>query len=142
VTDRGQVGQERSPVWLARSHATWFAAGSGIVGVLVLAVRDSGSQPGRTGLAALVLIGTLVFVLPFAVAVHLLTRASSRRALPAIVVSACACLFLATRGHGGFVQVWFVFTLAAGVVILLLITELDRSWMLRRDRSPRHSRRS
>lgn len=100
-------------------HALVAAA----VGVAVLAGRDGGSEPGRTGIAALAAIGMVVFALPFAFAVHWRMRRGHGR-LAVAVVSIAAAAFLATRPAGRFVQTWFVFTLAASCATLWLTSEL------------------
>jgi hypothetical protein len=107
-----------------RRRAVLAAAVLSFIGVVALAVRESAARAGRTGTVAMLTIGLIVYVAPFAAIVD---RAMRRRTIPmaaVAVVGATGAIFLATRSVGSFSQLWLAFTMVVSFLALRATGEL------------------
>ena len=113
-----------------RRRALFVAASLSFLGVLALTVRESVPHPGRTSSLALLAIGILVYVAPFAFIVDQAMRRGTTRMAAVAVVGTGGGLFMATRSVGSFSQVWPVFTMIVTVVVLQVISQFIRAGLI------------
>ena len=113
-----------------RRRALFVAASLSSLGVLALAVRESAPHPGGSSSLALLAIGILVYVMPFAFIVDRAMRRGTTRMAAVAVVGAGGAVFMATRSVGSFSQVWPVFTTIVTVVALQVIGQLIRAGLI------------
>jgi hypothetical protein len=125
-----------------RRRARFAAIALSTLGVIALTVRESAPHPGQTNLLALLAIGILVYVTPFAFIVDRGMRRGTTRMAAVIVVGVPGLVFLATRSPGSFGQVWPVFTVIVSVIALELIGQLIHAGVIpaRHQRDSRRSR--
>ena len=107
-----------------RRRALFVAIALSTLGVIALTVRESAPHPGQTNLAALLAIGILVYVTPFALVVERAMRRGTTRMAAVTGVGALGFVFLATRSLGSFSQAWPVFTVIVSVIALEVIGQL------------------
>ena len=115
-----------------RRRALFVAVSLSSFGVVVLTARESVAHPGRTGSLALLAIGVLVYVAPFALVVDRAMRRGTTRMAAVAVVGAGGGLLMATRSVSSFSQVWPVFTIIVTMIALQVIAQLIRAGLIPR----------
>lgn len=113
-----------------RRRALIVAASLSFLGVVALTVRESASHQGRTSSPALLAIGILVYVAPFAFLVDRAMRRGATRMAAVAAIGVGGGLFMATRSVGSFSQVWPVFTMIVTIIALQVIGQLIRAGLI------------
>ena len=97
-----------------------FALGSTSVllaAVVVLSVRYESDPREDGGLAAMLIMGVFLFVIPVGLAIHLLSR-TNRAQIAAVVVTVISSVLIATRRIGNLAALWYPL-LAWGAIVAL-----------------------
>jgi len=114
---------------------TTFALGSTSVllaAVIVLSIRYQSDSVEDSGLAAMFIMGVLLFVIPTGLAIYLLSR-TSRAQVAAVVVTIISSLLIATRRIGNLAALWYPL-IALGAIIVLVAWERYSEWHTRHAR--------
>jgi len=88
------------------------------LGVAAFALRASEPHPGRTPTPALLGVGILAYVTPFAFSVDRAMRQGRTRMGVVVFIGSSGAVFLATRPVGNFSQIWPIFTMIVSIVVL------------------------
>jgi len=111
-----------------RRRSVLVAALLSFVGVVALALRESVPHPGQTPTALLVVLGTVVYVAPFAFSVDRGMRRGRTNMSAIAVIGTAGIIFLGTRRVGSFSQVWPAFMAIVSITVLHAIA-YARTWM-------------
>lgn len=115
---------------LVRRRRRWaaaLAAAAATGGLAVLSIRTHQDSREVDSLG-LFLIGTIVFVVPFSVAVRYVIGNGRVNVIAATSVSAAASAFIATRPPGNLMLFWFLYVLPGSILMLAAIDHVIRAW--------------